>query len=440
MSQDRKLGVRSGVAIVVSNMIGAGVFISTGFMAQTMGPGIILLAWVVGGVIAFCGARAYATAARLVPRSGGEYRFLSEFWHPFVGFLAGWCSLLLGFSAPIAVDAFAAGDFLKTLGVGLDPRYFGALLVVLLTVVHAIGLHWSKWAQNLLVVVNGVLIAGFIVLGLALGNNHWPAWTPPEASAGFPLASFMANLFYIAFAFSGWNAVVYAAEDFREPRRTVPRAMLVGCLLVGVVYLLVNWVFVANLTPDQAKVVFDYDTARVTLGHLITRGIAGEAGARAMSVLAIVAFTSAMSAMMFAGPRVYAAMAREGFLPHVLAGEEGKPPLGSVVLQGAFALVLIFTHELQQVLQNVGAVLTLFSALTALGLFRVRFGRRWADEEPPRISSLVAAAVFVAFAAWMLYFGVRNSRETHLLLWLGAIFASAAVSYGVARAVRQREA
>jgi amino acid transporter len=194
---------------------------------------------------------------------------------------------------------------------------------------------------------------------------------------------------------------------------------------VAVVYLLVNWVFVANLTPERARVVFDYETTRVTLGHLITRDLAGEWGGRFMSVLAIVAFVSAISAMTFAGPRLYASMAADGFLPKVLMGRNGKPPVGSVVLQGVLALVLIYTHTLQNVLQNVGAILTLFAALTALCLFRVKL--RPGSLPLPSASSLVAAGIYVASAMWMLYFGFRG--KTHLLAWMGVVGVVSLVAY-----------
>ena len=323
--------------MVIANMIGAGVFLSTGYMAQDLTPGQILVAWVIGALLALCGARAYAGIARIVPHSGGEYRFLSTLVHPALGYLAGWASLLLGFSAPIAIDAVAAGAFAHTLGDWVNPTLFAVVLILLMTAVHAVGLRFSVTAQNALVALKILLVVGFIIVGLWGGNNSWPTWRPTNPSEGFPLGAFMQNLFYIAFAFSGWNAAVYAASEFRNPRRDVPRALLLGCSIVGILYLFVNWVFVANLTPEQCRVVNDYETARITLGHLIMRNVVGDLGAACMSVLAIIAFISAVSAMTFLGPRVYAAMARDGFLPAALKGKEGAP-VGAVMLQGAIAL------------------------------------------------------------------------------------------------------
>src|SRR5512137_552062 len=193
----KKLGVRSGVGLVAANMIGAGVFLSAGFMAQDMAPGPILLAWVAGAVLALCGAVAYGAVARLVPRSGGEYRYLSELLHPAVGYLGGWASLLVGFSAPVAMDALAAGAFASTIVPGLHPTWAGAAMVVLLTAFHAVGFRASARTQNLLVAVKALLLVGFVGVGLTLGARGWPTWTPPHAQPGFPIGPFASSLFYI---------------------------------------------------------------------------------------------------------------------------------------------------------------------------------------------------------------------------------------------------
>jgi len=414
-----------GVGLVVANMIGAGVLLSTGFMAQELGPGPILAAWVVGAIIALAGAKAYGALVSVIPRSGGEYRFLFDLVHPMIGYAAGWTSLLVGFSAPVAVDAIAAGSFAQTLWHGLDPRWAAAALVLALTVLHTIGLSPSYWTQNILVGLKSCLLLGFLGVGLTAGRHSWPTWQPPHSPDGFPVAPFMLSLFYIAFAFSGWNAAVYVADEFKDPRKTVPRAMLIGCGLVGALYLLVNWVFVANLDPQQASAVFAYESKRITLGHLIMRDLIGDLGARVMSLLAIALFVSATSAMIFVGPRIYSAMASDGLLPKIFQGRPNRPPASSIVLQSALSIALIFTHRVQQVLQNVGAVLTLSAAVTAACLFRVRFGDMGLPR--PTLGALVSAGVYVLAAILMLGFGVRNSPL--LAAWIGAILLIAATAY-----------
>jgi APA family basic amino acid/polyamine antiporter len=425
-----KLGFRSGVGLVAANMIGAGVFLSAGFMAQEMGPGPILLAWVVGALLALAGARAYAELARLVPRSGGEYRYLSELLHPALGYLSGWASLLIGFAAPVAIDALAAGGFAKAVFPALDPQWTGAALVVVLTALHVVGLTVSVRAQNGLIAVKGLLLAAFVGVGLLYGDTSWPTWRPPGGGAGFPVGPFAANLLWVSYAFAGWNAVVYVAEEFDAPDRTVPRAMLVGTALVAVLYLVVNWIFVANLTPQQASVVFSYDeTHQATLAHAVIEALRGPGFARVMSAFTVVVFTSAMSAMILVGPRVYQAMARDGYLPRIFAGAAGRPPIASILFQSALSLLFLFSQTLRGLIGSVSAILMLFSALTVLGLVRAWLlpGARGR----PSGAAAAAAAVFVVATVWMLWSAFRGS--VHVLPWLAAISAFALGAWAVTR-------
>lgn len=444
MATEKPFGRWSGVGLVIANMVGAGVFLSTGFMALSMPPGRILLAWVVGGVLALAGARAYAEVARLVPQGGGEYRYLSTLLHPSLGYLAGWGSLLLGFSAPIAVDALAAGAFAKAVVSGLEsrliawlpigkgivwvlgePRLFAAALVIGLTLLHAAGLDLSARLQNGLVAVKVLLLAGFVLVCLFSGTLAFPTWAPTPPPNEDVAGGFASSLFYIAFAYSGWNAAIYAADEFKEPKKDVPFAMLVGCLLVGALYLVVNYVFVANLTPEQGTVVFHYDDFtslkgqwdQVTLGQAVVAHLLGPNAAKVMSGVMVLLFTSAISAMTLVGPRVYAAMAGDGFLPAVLKGKGGEPPKGAVLLQGALALLLLFTNDVRSVLGTVGAILVLFAALTASGLFRARLVAK-TPEEKPGLASLAAASLYVLSAVLMLWFGFKSNPV--LLAWIGA--------------------
>lgn len=412
-STPKTLGLKSGIGLVIANMIGAGVFLSTGFMAQALTPSQILLAWIIGAALALCGTVAYAEVARLVPEGGGEYRYLSSLLHPSLGYLAGWASLLVGFSAPIALDAMAAGAFARAVEPTLSPTIIGALLIIALTVVHALGLHLSARVQNALVVLKLLLVLGFIGVGVVKGSLAWPTWTPPNPSAT-PVADLAFNLFFIAFAFSGWNAAIYAADEFKEPKRDVPRAMLLGCAVVAVLYLILNFIFVANLTPDQGTVVFNYsdfaslkkEFAQVTLGQAVMSSLLGPTAAKVMSGVMVLLFVSATSAMMLVGPRVYAAMARDGFLPRQLAGTEGRPPVGAVILQGAIALGLLVISDVATVLGGVGELVVIFAALTMVGLFT---RLRATGDQRPSVPSLIAAAVYVSSAAYMLYIGVKRN-------------------------------
>lgn len=396
-------GTATGAGLVIANMIGATVFVSAGFMAQQMGPLAILLSWVVGGALALCGVRAYGELAKRIPMSGGEYRYLGELLHPSIGYVAGWGSMLLGFAAPVAIDAFAAASYLDTVVPVGDPRIVGSALILALTALHAVRLDVSMWSQNALVLVKIGLVCSFAAFGLAEGAWRWPTWSPPHPDAA-PVATFLANQFWVAFAFSGWNAAIYAASEFTDAARQVPRAMAWGCAVVSALYLVVNWVFVANLTPADAAIVSEAE--RVTLGHVIVSRFAGPEAASVMSGVAVVAFASAMSAMILVGARVTAAMAEDGMLPAFLTGRRGAPPVGALAFQATVATALLWTTSLHHIVQSAAAILLSFTGLTALGLFRV--AHLSPHHPPPPLDARVAAALYATAAFGFLFHGFRD--------------------------------
>jgi APA family basic amino acid/polyamine antiporter len=421
--QRAPLGLWSGVGLVVANVVGVGVLTNTGYMAPHLGPGAIMLCWLAGGVMAMCGARCYAELARAIPRSGGEYRYLSDLLHPFWGNVAGWTSILVGFAAPVALAGATAGPFVATLVPGAPPRLTGAALIVLATASQAFHLRWSTATQDVLALIKVLLIAGFIAVGLVLGAHALPAWRAPAAAAGLPVKPFAVSLVYVAFAFSGWNAAVYAAEEFRDPARTVPRAMLLGTALVTVVYLVVNAILVANLTGDRLSAWLGEDTSRITLAHLLMAKLAGPTAARVTSLLVVLWLASSIVSMTLSGPRVAAAMAAEGFLPRALAGTAGQPPRWSVLFQSGVALVLLATHSFESLLRSVGAILTLASALAVAALLWPR--RRGTPLPRASLGVTAAASVYLLGSAWMLWFSFADEPVT--LVWVAVVLIAAAL-------------
>ena len=397
----RFLDRKTGVGLVFANMVGAGVLLSAGFMAQDLTASQILWSWVVGTVIAMAGARAYAELAGDSGKSGGEYRYLSDYVHPFFGHFAGWASLFVGFSAAIAISAFGAVAFLGRVVPDLPVRLLGSLIIAGLAAAHAFHLSFSRNTQNGLVAIKIVFIVGFAIFGLAVGSWGPIEWTPPGAPAdgSFPWKAFLANQYWVAFAFSGWNAAIYAASEFENPKRDVPFACLAGCLIVGLLYLVLNWIFVVNLTPESAAAVFQHDETRITLAHVVAVSLAGETAGAVVSIFAALLMLSGASAMMLVGPRVYAEMADDGVLPKWFGSREDKPPAGSVLLQGTIAITLLVFWSVLEVVQSAGAVLMLSSALTVLGVFALaRRGRA-------RAPAVVAAVIYVVAVAVLLVVG-----------------------------------
>ena len=431
-----RLGLWTGIGVNVGTMIGTGVFVSAGYMAAKMTFGAILLAWLVGGVAAMCGARAYATVAELVPRSGGEYRYLSDLVHPWLGYVAGWTSLLAGFSAPVALAAATAGPFAATLFPGINPELFGAALIIGATLIHAFDLGVSRIFQDVLAFAKIVLVIGFVVVGLVLGSRHMPTWQPLEPTHGSALVwLFMAQLVFVMYAYSGWNTAVYASEEFIDARRTVPRSMVIGTLLVMGLYLLVNWVMGANLDQATVSAFLQGDSSKVTLGHLITARILGATGGLVMSALVVLALLSSISSMTMFGPRVYATMARDRYLPRAFATRRDKPPVFSVLLQGALALVILVTHKPGEIISNVGILLTLSSALTVAALFKVQFGTTGLPKPGP--VPLVCAGLFIVVSVWMFQAALKVSLES--AAWIGGIVALSTIAYAATRIIQGRE-
>ena len=416
--------ILSGTGLVVADMIGVGVLVSTGYMAQDMSAVPILIAWLLGAAVAICGVLAYSGIVAAIRESGGEYRFLSDLMHPFLGYIAGWGSLVLGFSAAIAVDAHAIGSFLNTLIPGPDPRIAGAIVVVTMTILHAYNANLSHRGQNLLVSFKLAFLLSFVVLALIMGSNAMPTWSPPNNPDDFPWVKVIENQFWIAFAFSGWNAAVYAAGEFRNPARDVPRSMMIGLVIVSILYLAINWVFVANLTPADAAAVFTYEETRITLAHLIADDIFGAQGGKIVSALVIIAFLSAISAMMIIGPRVYAAMANDGYLPGFFKSVEGKPPLNATLLQAVVSLTLLFSHTLREAVLAASAFLLLFSALTAASLFRLRHHNR---RPFPSRYQLTASTIYLLAVTAILITGL----QTATVQWyaFGAVLVLATLTY-----------
>jgi APA family basic amino acid/polyamine antiporter len=260
-----------------------------------------------------------------------------------------------------------------------------------------------------------------------VGTNTLP---PPPPPGPFPMADFATNLFFAAFAYTGWNAAVYAAEEFEDPRRTVPRAMVIGTLLVTCAYLLISWVFVTNITAADMKGWGEY---QATTAHLVVAKLLGEGAAIAVSLGLVVLLASSVNVITLIGPRVNAAMARDGFLPRAFAGREGKAPWSAILLQTALALVLLYTNRFDQLMANVGIVLTFSSALTVAGLFRARLDTRRSPR--PGVMPLVAAAIYILGSSWALW--KKLSMDPKSGLWLVAVTAVTLVAYVAARFFRR---
>ena len=356
----RQLGLVSATALVIASMVGTGVFTTSGFLLADLGsPGLVVLAWAIGGAIAALGALSYGALARRIPESGGEYVFLSRTLHPSAGFLAGWISLLVGFSAPLAAVALAFSEYTNAWLGFMPPKLTASLLVVIFSAIHARGTREGAWVQNLS--VSAKLAALVVFLAFAAGRLQFE---PTTETTSFVPGTFAVALVWISFSYAGWNAAVYVGGELKNPERTLPRAMLAGTAIVTVLYVLLNAAFVYS-TPME-KLTGQLDVARIAAAHL-----GGAPWAHAISAVIALALATSASALIMSGPRVYMRMAEDGYLPGGLL-PQGPTPNRAILLQGTVALAMLWTATYEALLTYIGFTLGLSTAATVAGLIRLR--------------------------------------------------------------------
>jgi basic amino acid/polyamine antiporter, APA family len=358
----RQLGFLSATALVIASMIGAGVFTTSGFLLADLGsPWIVLIAWCCGGIQAALGALCYGALARRIPESGGEYIFLSRTLHPSAGYLAGWISLLVGFSAPLAAAAFAFGKYVAPWMPTQDARALGTLLILLFGLVHAMHVGRGAQLQNMSVILKVCLI--LVLIGYAMPRLDFEVHEEIVPSP-FSIKVFAVSLVWISFSYSGWNAAVYVAGEVRNAERVLPRALLVGTGLVTLLYLALNSVFVFSAPHDQLA-------GRLDVGRIAAEALGGPGLGNAVAALIALALLTSVSSLIMTGPRVYAQMARDGYLPRFLQADSG-PPRFAITIQVAIALALLWTATFEDLLTYIGFTLMISTAATVVGLMVLR--------------------------------------------------------------------
>jgi APA family basic amino acid/polyamine antiporter len=368
-SPRRFIDYRTAVLLVVANMVGTGVFTTLGLQAAAVPDGAaLLLLWGVGALIALCGALSYAELAAEVPRSGGEYHFLSRIYHPVLGRLAGLVSLTVGFAAPVALAAMALGRYAGTF-LPADPLWIALSVVVLVTAVHAVEVELGRLFQVVTTLLKVAVILVFAVAALLHGTVPGSLSPLPSANTASWVfsAPFGLSLIYVSYAYAGWNAAAYVVDEVRAPAITVPRALTHGALGVGVVYLLVNLAFLRTVGLDDLA-------GTVEVGAVSARNVFGERGGQWLSLVLSLLLVSTISAMVLAGPRVLRAMGED--IPALrglgVCNRRGAPTR-AILLQQGLAVLFILTDSFEGVLTFAGFTLTLFSCLTVAGVFRLRW-------------------------------------------------------------------
>lgn len=402
----RGIGLPTCVALVASTMVGTGVYTSLGFQLQDLRSGFsILLLWALGGLISLCGALSYAELASRIPRSGGEYTYLSEIYHPALGFMAACVSLLAGFAAPIALSAMAFGGYLHAAFPGCGAGVSGITAVLLMTLLHLRSLETSSLVQNAAAALKFLLVALFAAIGLRAAFLH-----PQSLTAFLPRSGSLAELarpasgialLFVLYAYSGWNATTYLAGEVRQGRRMVGLSLILGTLAVTLLYVVLNAVFLTAAPVDDLRGVLHVGSVAAT--HLL-----GAQGGRVMSAIIAVGLLASISAMIWAGPRVTQRVGEDypslGFLS--LRSSAGIPHRALVVqLALVLAFLLADSFETVLVLAQIPLLLCLMFGVAGVMVLRNRKGLpeeglyRCALYPLPPLLFLTASAAGILYSA-----------------------------------------
>ncbi len=424
----------AAASVVVANMIGTGVFTSLGFQLVDIDSTFpLLLLWVVGGIAAFCGAISYAELGASYPRSGGEYTFLSEIYHPAAGFISGWISSTVGFAAPTALAAMTFGAYLGSVlpplpGLPfLTERSLAVGLVVLLTGIHATTHKRSGLLQTGFTTLKLLLIAAFVgaVLLITPDPQSVPL-LPKSGDAGLITGgAFAVSLIYVSYAYTGWNAATYLTSEIERPAQRLPLILGGGTALVMVLYVALNYAFL-RAAPMSAM------EGEVEVGYIAATYVFGPVGADIMGVTLALLLVSTVSAMIVAGPRVLHVIGEDypAFRWLRVTNDDGIP-VRAVVTQGALAIAFILTASFESVLVFSGFVLGVNSFLTVLGLFVDRRKRPNAERPYTAWGYPVTPIVYLALTLWTLaYLAADRPQEAAVAGLLIAIGAMVYAAFG----------
>ena len=408
---ERGFGLSTSTYVVIASMIGTGILISPGFMMVSLqNYAVIFGLWALGGLLALCGALCVAELAAALPQAGGEYVYLRKAYGPMPAFLSGWTSFILGFSAPLAVASHVAAKYLLTPfgqgenDAGLMIKVTAATLIILVTLPNLVGHRQSAWTQNLTTAFKLGLFLLLVILAFLFGRGQMAHLSEGQPIEKVKLAAVATQLFYVMFAYSGWNAASYMAGEVRDPGRTLPRSLLLGTILVTVLYLALNLVFAYAVPLAEAS------DNPMQIPALAVQNLFGPRAASVFSVLLGLTFLSTISAFVITGPRIYYAMARDGLFPAFAgrASAKGHVPIHAMVAQSLCAVVILFVADFENLYQYAAVGLSIF-ALLFIGAVYVLRWRYPAMERPFLVPGYpVVPGLFMGVTLFMMFFAFKE--------------------------------
>jgi len=400
--KNKKIGLFTATSLIIANMIGTGVFTSLGFQVLGISSGFALVfLWVVGGVVALCGALIYGEIGSRFPESGGEYNYLSKIYHPALGFLSGWVSITVGFSAPVAAASMAMSKYVAYIFPELPKPIFAAGIVTLISIMHGIHFGLGKNFQNIFTTLKIAIIVVFILAGLfAKSEGDVSFALNADASQSIFSSAFAISLYFVGYSYSGWNAAAYMAGEIQNPQKNLPKALFIGTGIVAILYVSLNYIFLKVAPISELK-------GQLEVGAIAATHIFGKANGNIMSIIIALLLVSSISAMIMVGPRVSEAMGKNYRILSFLSKRKGDTPMLAIFIQSAISLLFIFTATFDQVITYIGFTLNLFLFMTVLGVFVTRY-----KNNPPNYTGYktllypIVPVLFLLIETWVLIYGL----------------------------------
>ena len=398
------LGVPTATAVVIAAMVGSGVFTTLGFqVAEIRSTFTIMMVWLVGGVIALCGAFTYGELGAALPRSGGEYHLLRRVYTPALGFLSGWVSATVGFAGPSALAAMALASYTATFIPGIPENHLAAGVVLGFSLIHASSLQVGTTFQNLLTVLKVGLILGFVGAAFTVDQVQGITLWPQAGDVGLITGpAFAIALIFVSYAYTGWNAAIYIAGEIKQPSRTLPRSLLLGTLAVTALYALLNYVFLRTVPMDELA-------GQIEVGFLAGVHIFGEAGGQVTAAIIAGLLASTVSAYVFLGPRILMVMGEDmPALTWLSVKSQRGLPVNAFIFQTLVTLAFIYTSTFDQVMLYASILLIANSTLAVAGVYVLRRNEPNLPRPYRTWGYPVTPAVFLAVNIWTLMYVLRT--------------------------------
>jgi APA family basic amino acid/polyamine antiporter len=408
-------------AVVIANMIGTGVFTSLGFQLLDIQSGfVILMLWAIGGLVALCGAMTYAELGAAMPRSGGEYNFLTRIYHPAVGFASGWTSATIGFAGPTALAAMTFAAYTSSIfpitASAWVEKVIAVGLVVVLTVIHASNRRNSGGLQVIFTVLKVAVILLFCVAAIFMVDTPEAVKFLPSAgdAALMTSSAFAVSLIYVSYAYTGWNAATYLSSELQDPQKSLPGILLTGTLVVTVLYVALNFTFLYS-APIASM------AGEVEVGFIVAKSVFGEFGGRFTGLVLASLLISTVSAMMIAGPRVLQVIGEDFKALSFLAktNTDGIPSR-AIYVQATLAIIFILSSGFESVLVFAGFTLALNSFATVIGVFVLRWQQPDLARPYKTFWYPIPPLIYMSLTGWTLWF-VLMSRPVEGLFGIAVI-------------------